>query len=124
MMKKTNFSQFAAQVASFSLLALMANQSFAGGDAEAGKVAAAKFNCASCHGANFSTPIDPTYPKIAGQHQDYIVQALKSYQRGVNGTNGRGNAIMGAQVTALSNTDINNIAAYLSSLPTELVLKK
>lgn len=123
-MKKTNFFQFAAQVASFSLLALMANQSFAGGDAEAGKVAAAKFNCASCHGANFSTPIDPTYPKIAGQHQDYIVQALKSYQRGVNGTNGRGNAIMGAQVTALSNTDINNIAAYLSSLPTELVLKK
>jgi cytochrome c553 len=123
-MKKTNFFQFAAQVASFSLLALMANQSFASGDAAAGKVAVAKFNCASCHGANFSTPIDPTYPKIAGQHQDYIVQALKAYQRGVNGTNGRGNAIMGAQVTALSNADINNIAAYLSSLPTELVLKK
>src|ERR1700712_1877365 len=31
-----------------------------------------KGNCASCHGANFSTPIDPTYPKIAGQHADYL----------------------------------------------------
>jgi cytochrome c553 len=123
-MKKTNFFQFAAQVASFSLLALMANQSFASGDVDAGKVIVKKFDCASCHGANFSTPTDPATPKLAGQHQDYLVQALKAYQRGVNGTNGRGNAIMGAQVTALSNADINNIAAYLSSLPTELVLKK
>lgn len=123
-MKKTTFMQSAVQAASFTVLAMLAGQSFAAGNAEAGKVAVAKFNCASCHGANFSTPIDPTYPKIAGQHQDYIVQALKAYQRGVNGTNGRGNAIMGAQVTALSNTDINNIAAYLSSLPSELVLRK
>ena len=30
----------------------------------------AKANCESCHGKNFSTPIDPTYPKLAGQHAD------------------------------------------------------
>ena len=97
---------------------------FAGGNVEAGKLAAEKFNCASCHGANYSTPIDPTYPKLAGQHKDYIAQALKAYQRGADGAYGRGNAIMGAQAKALSNTDIQNIAAYLNSLPGNLVLQK
>lgn len=96
----------------------------AGGNIAAGKLAAEKFNCASCHGANYSTPIDPSYPKLAGQHQDYIAQALKAYQRGADGAYGRGNAIMGAQAKALSNADIKNIAAYLHSLPGSLVLQK
>ena len=39
-----------------------------------------KGNCASCHGANFSKPIDPSYPKLAGQHADYLYVALKAYQ--------------------------------------------
>ncbi len=37
-------------------------------------------NCVSCHGANFASPIDPSYPKLAGQHADYLYAALKSYQ--------------------------------------------
>ncbi|WMW79049.1 cytochrome c [Undibacterium cyanobacteriorum] len=97
---------------------------FAGGNIAAGKEAAAKFNCASCHGDKFTNPIDPSYPKLAGQHKDYLVQALKAYQRGANGLAGRSNAIMEGQAKALSNADIENIAAYLNSLPTELVLKK
>jgi cytochrome c553 len=36
--------------------------------------------CASCHGANFSKPIDRSYPKLAGQHADYLYVALKSYK--------------------------------------------
>lgn len=96
----------------------------AGGNIEAGKMAVTKFNCASCHGAAFDNAIDLSYPKLAGQHKDYLVQALKAYQRGAVGLAGRNNAIMGAQVKALSNADIENIAAYLSSLPTTLVLKK
>jgi cytochrome c553 len=47
-----------------------------------------KFNCASCHGKDFQSPIDPAYPKLAGQHQDYLVQALKAYQRGDKGRTG------------------------------------
>ena len=35
-----------------------------------------KANCASCHGATFSNPIDPSYPKIGGQHADYLFVAL------------------------------------------------
>jgi cytochrome c553 len=109
----------------FAVLALvMSSTAFAGANLEAGKAAAAKFNCASCHGANFNEPVDPSYPKLAGQHKDYLVQALKSYQRGAVGTSGRSNAIMEAQAKALSNADIENIAAYLNSLQGGLVLKK
>ena len=115
-MKKNTLLALLLSVSSFSV--------FAAGSVEAGKLAVEKFNCASCHGANYSTPIDPTYPKLAGQHKDYLAQALKAYQRGSEGAYGRGNAIMGAQAKALSNTDIQNIAAYLHSLPGTLVLQK
>ncbi|MEP7298541.1 MAG: c-type cytochrome, partial [Burkholderiales bacterium] len=53
-----------------------------------------KGNCESCHGKNFSTPIDPTYPKLAGQHADYLYVALKEYQTDKNPQVGRNNAIM------------------------------
>lgn len=96
----------------------------AGGNVEAGKKATEKFNCASCHGKDFNTPIDPSYPKLAGQHQDYLEHALIAYQRGADGPNGRGNAIMGAQAKPLSHKDIQDIAAYLHSLPGNLVLRK
>ena len=93
-------------------------------DAEAGKAAAAKYNCASCHGADYNSPVDPSYPKLAGQHADYIEHALTAYQRGASGANGRGNAIMGGMAKPLSKTEIKDIAAYLSSLPGSLVLRK
>jgi cytochrome c553 len=96
----------------------------AAGDVAAGKTAAEKYNCASCHGKDFNTPIDPSYPKLAGQHRDYLEHSLIAYQRGADGANGRGNAIMGAQAKPLSRQDIQNISAYLHSLPGSLVLRK
>jgi cytochrome c553 len=96
----------------------------AGGDIQAGKVAAEKFGCAACHGADFNTPIDPSYPKLAGQHQDYLVHSLIAYQRPADVPNRRVNAIMGAQVQALSSKDIQDIAAYIHSLPGTLVVRK
>lgn len=95
----------------------------AAGNIGAGKAAAEKFNCAACHGKDFSSPIDPSYPKLAGQHQDYLAHALTAYQRG-DSPNGRDNAIMAAQVKPLSRQDILDIAAYLHSLPGSLVLKR
>nr|WP_315467324.1 cytochrome c [uncultured Undibacterium sp.] len=112
------------KIALVALSLTFSASAFAAGNVEAGKVAAAKFNCASCHGANYNEPIDPSYPKLAGQHKDYLVQALKSYQRGAVGTSGRSNAIMEAQAKALSNADIENISAYMASLKGSLVLKK
>ena len=102
----------------------MSFNAFAGGNIDAGKAAAEKFNCAACHGKDFNSPIDPTYPKLAGQHQDYLEHALIAYQRGGDTANGRSNAIMGGQAKMLSGQDIQNIAAYLHSLPGSLVLRK
>ena len=76
--------------------------------------------CVSCHGANFSKPIDPTYPKLAGQHADYLTAALKSYKTEGNASVGRGNAIMAGQVKQFSNAELKAIAAYISTLPGEL----
>lgn len=93
-------------------------------DVKAGKAAADKYNCFSCHGKDYNTPIDPSYPKLAGQHADYLETAMIAYQRGGDGANGRANAIMAAQVKPLSRQDIKNIAAYLESLPGSLVTRR
>ena len=79
-----------------------------------------KANCASCHGANFSMPIDPTYPKIAGQHADYLFVALKAYKTENNPKVGRGNAIMGGMAKQYTNAELKLLASYISSVETEL----
>ena len=76
--------------------------------------------CASCHGANFSKPIDPGYPKLAGQHPDYLSAALRAYATTDNPNLGRGNAIMGGQVKQFKREELKAIAAYLGTLPSEL----
>ena len=106
------------------LAATMSFSAMAGGDIAAGKAAVEKASCFACHGKDFNTPIDPAYPKLAGQHQDYLEHALIAYQRGGDGPNGRSNAIMAGQAKPLSRQDIRNIAAYLHSLPGSLVLRK
>ncbi len=73
--------------------------------------------CASCHGANYSKPVDGTYPKLAGQHADYLYVALKAYKTDGNAQVGRNNAIMSAQVKQFSNAELKAMANYLGSLP-------
>ncbi len=80
----------------------------------------AQANCASCHGKNFSTPIDPGYPKLAGQHGDYLYAALKAYQTDHNPLVGRNNAIMMGMARPFTHPEIKAIAMYLSSLPGEV----
>lgn len=115
------------KIFAFAALLLSASVSFnavAAGNIEAGKAVAAKYNCASCHGADFNSPVDPSYPKLAGQHRDYLALALTAYKRGGDGPNGRGNAIMGALAKPMSSQEIKDVAAYLHSLPGTLVLRK
>jgi cytochrome c553 len=76
--------------------------------------------CISCHGANFSTPIDGSYPKLAGQHADYLYVALKAYQVTNNPKVGRANAIMAANVQTLTHAQLKAISKYLATLPTDL----
>ena len=69
--------------------------------------------CAGCHGVPGYSNAYPQYPvpKIAGQNEQYIINALHGYQSG-----DRTHVTMAAQAQSLSDTDIQNIAAYLSSL--------
>ena len=76
--------------------------------------------CASCHGADFNKPIDAAYPKIAGQHADYLYVALKAYKTEGHANLGRANAIMGAQVKAYTLAELKAISRYLGSLPGDL----
>ncbi len=80
----------------------------------------AKGNCVACHGANFNQPIDGAYPKIAGQHADYLYVALKAYQIEGNPQLGRGNPIMAGQVKPFKLADLKAMAAYIGSLPGDL----
>jgi cytochrome c553 len=80
----------------------------------------AQANCSSCHGANFSKPIDPTYPKLAGQHADYLYAALKAYQTDHNPLLGRNNAIMMGMARPFTHPEIKALATYISSLPGDL----
>jgi cytochrome c553 len=97
-------------------------------DLAAGKAVFQKFNCASCHGADGKTSMDPAYPVLAGQLQDYLSHALHAYRRGQEGasasSNYRKNPIMGAFAVQLSEEDIANVTAYLSSLPSDLGTRK
>lgn len=79
-----------------------------------------KANCASCHGANFSKPIDPAYPKLAGQHADYLFVALKAYKTENNPLVGRGNVIMASMAKQYTNAELKVLATYLSSVDSEL----
>ena len=80
----------------------------------------AKGNCASCHGANFSAPVDPSYPKLAGQHPDYLYAALREYQTDKNPQVGRNNAIMMGMARPFTHAEAKVLAEYFSSLPSEL----
>lgn len=80
----------------------------------------AKANCASCHGADFSKPIDPTYPKLGGQHADYLFVALKAYKVENNPKVGRGNAIMAGMAKQYTNSELKQLANYLSSVEGDL----
>ena len=76
-----------------------------------------KGNCVSCHGENFSKPIDGSYPKLAGQHADYLYAALKAYQVDKNPHVGRNNAIMSGMARQYTHAELRQLAAYFASLP-------
>jgi len=78
------------------------------GDVAAGKAKSAM--CAGCHGANGISAV-PTYPNLAGQKEAYIIATLKGFRDG-----SRKNATMNPMAKPLSDADIENLAAYYSSL--------
>ena len=64
--------------------------------------------CAACHGANGNSAT-ADFPRLAGQHPDYLVKAMKDYKSGV-----RKNAIMAPQAANLTVRDMEDLAAFYS----------
>lgn len=77
------------------------------GDAEAGKTKST--TCTACHGADGNS-VNGEWPKLAGQHAQYIDRQLHLYKSG-----GRQNAIMMGMVAALSDQDMADLAAYYAA---------
>lgn len=66
-------------------------------------------NCATCHGEDGNKPLAPDFPKLGGQHYDYLLHALKSYKSGA-----RKNPIMAGQAKDLTTREMEALAAYYS----------
>ena len=103
------------RLAGFAACAMLLGMTLAAhaesGDARQGKV---KFQgCIGWHGIPLVTNAYPTFkvPKLAGQHPEYIVAALKGYKNGE-----RLHKTMNSQARSLSDQDMLDIAAYLATL--------
>ena len=79
----------------------------AAGDAEAGKAKAAA--CVACHGPDGNSPA-PNFPKLAGQHADYLLKQLKDFKSGA-----RTDPTMNAMVMPLSEQDMADISAFYAT---------
>jgi cytochrome c553 len=77
------------------------------GDASAGQAKTA--TCAACHGIDGNS-VSAQYPKLAGQHESYIVRQLELFKSGK-----RANAVMMGFVPNLSEQDMHDIGAYFAS---------
>lgn len=77
------------------------------GNAAAGKEKAKA--CAACHGADGNSA-SADFPKLAGQHYDYLVKSLQGYKTGA-----RKNPVMAPMGANLSQRDMEDLAAYFSS---------
>ncbi|MGL1956676.1 MAG: cytochrome c [Colwellia sp.] len=86
---------------------LMSSPGFAA-DVAAGK--AKSMMCAACHGAAGISAV-PTYPNLAGQKSAYLAKQLKDFKSGK-----RNDPIMKGMVAALSDKDMDDLAAYYASL--------
>ena len=65
--------------------------------------------CAACHGADGNAG-SPEYPKLAGQHPEYLAKQLAEFKSGK-----RANAIMSGMAAALSDEDMKNMSAWLAA---------
>ena len=82
--------------------------SYAAGDAAAGKAKSGL--CAACHGAEGVSSND-IWPNLAGQKEGYLKKQIKAFRDG-----DRKDPMMSPMASPLSDDDIENLAAYFSSL--------
>jgi cytochrome c553 len=66
--------------------------------------------CTACHGQN-GVSVNPLWPTLAGQHEDYLVEALSSYRDG-----SRNDPLMSAQAVLIAQEDLALLAKYFAGL--------
>lgn len=71
--------------------------------------------CAACHGANGEGNTEQGYPMLAGLNAHYIAKQLNDFKHGL-----RQNPIMNTVAGHLSSKEIDDVAAYFSSLKPSL----
>ena len=96
----------------FSLIASLAGliavaPAMAAGDIEAGKTKSAM--CMACHGTDGNSAA-PNFPRLAGQHADYLVKQLSNFKSG-----DRTDATMNGMAAALSDQDMADLAAFYAA---------
>ncbi len=93
------------------VLAAAQSSAMAAGDAAAGEKLA--YTCLGCHGVKHYVNTYPTYhvPRIAGQHETYIISALKAYR-----SKQRAHKTMQANASNLSDQNMEDIAAYFAGI--------
>ncbi|MDJ0740108.1 MAG: cytochrome c [Gammaproteobacteria bacterium] len=79
----------------------------AGGDPAAGKEKSAV--CAGCHGVDGNSVVGAN-PRLAGQYESYLYQALTQYKNGQ-----RNDILMANIVRDLSDQDLKDLAAWFAS---------
>jgi cytochrome c553 len=65
--------------------------------------------CAACHAAGSTVPENP---KITGQIVEYLAKQLADFKARQDKKPARPSAVMNAMVAAISDADLNNLAAY------------
>lgn len=68
--------------------------------------------CMTCHGP--AAQGNQQFPRLAGQHADYLVKQLKVFQRTDERPEG---SIMKTVAHLLTNENMENVAAYLEAMP-------
>lgn len=95
-------------VVGFSMLAAAMTAPLMAADMAAGK-SKAETVCAACHGVDGNSPVE-TYPILAGQGTVYIAKQLADYK-----SQARKDPIMLGMASTLTDTDMQNVAAYYSA---------
>jgi cytochrome c553 len=70
--------------------------------------------CLTCHGSN-GVPAAPTFPRLAGQREDYLYHRLISFKHADSKDPYYSVSPMTPNVATLSDTDMRNLAAYFAS---------
>jgi cytochrome c553 len=90
-------------------LASLSNETVAAGGSMGTSFEPAQ-NCVACHGQN-GISLSPSWPTLAGQHEDYLVHALNQYRDGT-----RQDAVMAPMVVGMTDETVEQLAKYFAKL--------